>query len=80
MGMEHWNDTDRGKLKYGERNIIQRGWELNEWVWSIVGMILTGEDRRTGRKTCYSDTFSTRNVDVGLHLGIRGERPVVQTL
>ena len=23
MGMEHWwNDTDRGKLKYWERNII----------------------------------------------------------
>ena len=27
MGMEHWwNDTDRGKLKYWEKNIIQRGW------------------------------------------------------
>jgi len=21
-----WNDTDRGKLKYWEKNIIQRGW------------------------------------------------------
>jgi len=21
-----WNDTDRGKLKYWERNIIQHGW------------------------------------------------------
>ena len=27
MSMEQWwNDTDRGKLKYWERNIIQRGW------------------------------------------------------
>jgi hypothetical protein len=27
MNMEHWwNDTDRGKLKYWERNIIQRWW------------------------------------------------------
>ena len=21
-----WNDTDRGKLKYWEKNIIQHGW------------------------------------------------------
>jgi len=21
-----WNDTDRGKLKYWEKDIIQRGW------------------------------------------------------
>jgi hypothetical protein len=27
MSMEQWwNDTDRGKLKYWEENIIQRGW------------------------------------------------------
>jgi hypothetical protein len=27
MSMEHWwNDTDRGKLNYWERNIIQRWW------------------------------------------------------
>jgi len=27
MSMEQWwNDTDRGKLKYWEQNIIQRGW------------------------------------------------------
>ena len=44
MGMEHWwNDTDRGKLKDWERNIVQRGGEENEWVWSIGGMILTRE-------------------------------------
>jgi hypothetical protein len=27
MSMEQWwNDTDRGKLKYWEKNIIERGW------------------------------------------------------
>jgi hypothetical protein len=27
IGMEQWwDDTDRGKLKYWEKNIIQRGW------------------------------------------------------
>ena len=27
MGIEQWwNDTDRGNLKYWEKNIIQRGW------------------------------------------------------
>jgi hypothetical protein len=27
MSMEQWwNDTDRGKLKYWEENIIERGW------------------------------------------------------
>ena len=25
-----WNDTDRGKLKYWERNIVQCGWQVNE--------------------------------------------------
>ena len=49
-----WNDTDRGKLKYWEKNIIQRGWKMDEWVWSNGGMILTGENWSTGRKTLYS--------------------------
>jgi len=27
MSMEQWwNDTDRGKLKYWEKNITQHGW------------------------------------------------------
>ena len=55
MSMEQWwNDTDRGKLKCWEKNIIQRWWKMNEWVWSNGGMILTGENWRTGRKTLYS--------------------------
>jgi len=24
-----WNDTDRGKLKYWEKNIIQHGWWMD---------------------------------------------------
>jgi len=31
MSMEQWwNDTDRGKLKFLEKNIIQRGWKMDE--------------------------------------------------
>jgi len=42
MSMEQWlNDTDRGKLKYWERNIIERGLQMDEWVLSNGGMILT---------------------------------------
>jgi len=26
-----WNGTDRGKLKYWEKNIIQHGWWLDEY-------------------------------------------------
>jgi len=25
-----WNDTDRGNLKYWVKNIIQRGWKVDE--------------------------------------------------
>jgi hypothetical protein len=34
---------------------------IHEWIWSSGGMILTGENRRTWRKTCPSDTFPTAN-------------------
>ena len=40
VSMAHWwNDTDRGKLKYWEKNIIQCGWWMDEygamveWYW-----------------------------------------------
>jgi hypothetical protein len=32
---------------------------IHEWIWSSGGMILTGENRRTGRKTCPSGTSYT---------------------
>ena len=51
MSMEHWwNDTDGGKLKYWKRNIIQRERQVNELVWNIGGMVLTGETEVLGEK------------------------------
>jgi hypothetical protein len=46
-------------------------------------MILTGENRRTRRKTCPSATLSTTNptrIDQGTNPGLRGERPVTNRL
>jgi len=40
----------QGKLKCWEKNIIERGWLMNEWVWSIGGMVLTGETEVLGEK------------------------------
>jgi hypothetical protein len=47
------------------------------------GMILTGENRRTGRKTCPSATLSTTNptwIDPGENTGLRCERPATNDL
>jgi hypothetical protein len=47
------------------------------------GMILTGENRTTRRKTCPSATLSTTNptwTDLGAKPGIRGERPAANDL
>jgi hypothetical protein len=47
------------------------------------GMILTGEDRRTRRKTCPSATLSTTNptwIDPDANPGLRGERPATNHL
>jgi hypothetical protein len=47
------------------------------------GMILTGENRRTQRKTCPSATSSTTNptwTDPGANPGLRGERPATNDL
>ena len=38
------------KLKCWEKNIIQRGWETDEWVWSNGGMVLTEETEVQGEK------------------------------
>jgi hypothetical protein len=45
--------------------------------------ILTGENRKTRRKTCPSATFSTTNptwIDPGANPGLRGERPATNDL
>jgi hypothetical protein len=47
------------------------------------GMILTGENRRTRRKTCPNATLSTKNptcIDLGVNLGLHGERPATNDL
>jgi hypothetical protein len=47
------------------------------------GMILTGDNRRTRRKTCPSATLSTTNatwIDPGTNSGLRGERPATNDL
>jgi hypothetical protein len=52
-------------------------------VESDGGMILTGENRGTRRKTCPSATLSTTNptwIDPGANPGLRGERPATNDL
>jgi hypothetical protein len=47
------------------------------------GMILTGENRRTRRKTCPSATLSTINptwIEPGANPSLRGERPATNDL
>jgi hypothetical protein len=47
------------------------------------GMISTGENRRTWRKTCPSATLSTTNptwIDLGAIPGVRGEGPATNDL
>jgi hypothetical protein len=47
------------------------------------GMIFTGQNRRTRRKTCPSATLSTTNptwIDLGTNPGLRGDRPVTDDL
>jgi hypothetical protein len=47
------------------------------------GIIMTGENRRTQRKTCRSAILSTTNptwTEPGANPGIRGERPATNRL
>ena len=84
MGVEcWWNDTDSGKQKYWERNVIQRGWEVNEWVWNVGGMILAQENRNTGREPPLSVTLSSMNplwTSLQLYPGISSQRSVTNCL
>ena len=83
MGMEHWwNDTDRGKLKYWERNIIQCGWYVNEWVWSIGGMILIGGGTKLMRENPLPVTLCPLQISHGLGSKpcLRGVRPATDRL
>jgi hypothetical protein len=51
---------------------------MSESVYSIGGMILTGENRGSGRQTCPDASLSITNLtwtDLGLNLGLRSETP-----
>jgi hypothetical protein len=51
---------------------------IHEWLWSSSGMILTGENRRTRRKTWSSASLSATNpkwTALGANPGLRGENP-----
>jgi len=56
MCMDYWwNDTDRGNWSTGRKTLYSDGgrrlkeW-MNEWIWNIDGMILTGETEVLGEK------------------------------
>jgi hypothetical protein len=62
MNMEQLlNVSDKGKLKYWEKNIIQCGRYMDEWGWSNGGMILTWENCCIWRKTLYNLCVRWRN-------------------
>jgi hypothetical protein len=57
-----------------------RWYEFEERRWNDI---LTGENRRTRRKTCPSATLSTTNpawIEPGANPGLRGERPASNDL
>jgi hypothetical protein len=50
---------------------------MNEFVWGVGGIVLTGECRSTRVKTCSDETVSNTNLrHTGLvsNTGLRGER------
>jgi hypothetical protein len=56
---------------------------IHEWIWSSGGMILTGENRKNGRKTCPNATLSIINptgTDLVASPGLRGEKPATNRL
>jgi hypothetical protein len=84
-----------GPFEYGDGGIFKllrcvQNWRQSTWGHGILyadrrdgGMILTGENRRTRRKTCPSATLSSTNptwIDPGANPGLRGERPATNDL
>jgi hypothetical protein len=56
---------------------------IQEWIWSSGGMILTGENRRTWRKSCPSATLSTTNrtwTDLGENSVLHSKKPETNRL
>jgi hypothetical protein len=56
---------------------------LSYRIWSIGGMILTGESRQAWRKACPNTTLSITNpawTGLGANPGLRGEKPATNRL
>ena len=56
---------------------------MDERVWSNGGMVLTGENRNTGRKPCHSATVYTANLtrtNLGSNFTLRVYRPATNRL
>jgi hypothetical protein len=51
---------------------------MDEWVWSIAGIRLTGESRITRKERCHIVTSTT--TWPGLNEGLRGEMPATNRL
>jgi hypothetical protein len=52
---------------------------IHKWIWNIGGMILTGENGRTRRKTTLSTTNSTWTA-LGSKTGLRDKNPTARRL
>jgi hypothetical protein len=69
-----WTAATKGRIVLSPDDI---------WVWSPGGMILTGETRKTRRKTCPSATLSTTNptwTEPGENPGLRCGWPATNRL
>ena len=58
---------------------------MNEWVWVVGEMLLTGESEVLGRggESCPSATLSNTDptwTDLGSNLGLHGDRPATNGL
>jgi len=42
--------------------VAQSRWEMNEWVWSIGGKMMTRESRNTGKKSSLNANLSSKNL------------------
>jgi hypothetical protein len=74
--MSLWNWASNGPFVYPLEMIY-------EWRLSSGGMILTGENRNTSRKTCPRATSYTINptrTDLGANPGPRGEKSITNRL
>jgi hypothetical protein len=73
-----WSETS--SLNYGQRAYCSHP-RCYISIESHGGMILTGENRRTRRKTCHSATLHNSNpTNPGANVDFRGERPATNRM